>query len=120
MSLRPKNRQPPRHTPGYILLLLAKHGDLYGSAISNLMKEELPFCLVDGATIYRTMSALEKDGSVESYWETDTPGPAKKWYKITKKGMELLSDFEKDIEMRKKNFEFFLKEYREVKKKKPD
>ena len=107
--------QTYRHTPAFILLFLARE-NLYGAALLNKMQKELPSCRVDSAVIYRTLQDLEEEGSVKSYWETDTSGPARKWYEITNKGLEKLAEFTEDIEMRKKNFEFFLEAYKEIPK----
>ena len=110
MTEKVKKKSSTRHIPAYILLFLAKQ-NLYGAALLNIMQKELPYFLIDGAVIYRTMQVLEKEGSVKSYWETDVSGPARKWYEITDIGKEKLAEFKKDIEMRKKNLEFFLEDY---------
>jgi len=75
------------------------------------MQRELPCYVVDGAVIYRALKDLEQEGAVKSYWETDISGPARKWYTITDRGLEKLTAFKADIEMRKQNFEFFLDFY---------
>jgi len=80
----------------------------------NKMEEELPFNLIDGPSLYRSLQDLEKEGDVESYWDTSEPGPAKKWYRINPKGMEKLEEFRQDIEMRKKNLEYFLNTFRKL------
>lgn len=102
-----------RHTPAFILLFLAKE-PAYGSLLLNKMEEELPFNLIDGPSLYRSLQDLEKEGAVESYWDTSEPGPAKKWYRISPKGMEKLEEFRQDIEMRKKNLEYFLNAFRKL------
>lgn len=90
--------------------------DLYGAALLNTLQRELPCYQTDSAVIYRSLRELEEDGSVESYWETDTTGPAKKWYKITDKGMMRLAEYKDDIEMRMKNLEFFIECYKKLPK----
>jgi DNA-binding PadR family transcriptional regulator len=96
-----------RHTPAFILLFLAQK-PAYGALLFKRLEEEMPFNLIDTPTLYRALNDLEKEGSVESYWDTSEPGPAKKWYKITQKGMEKLGELKQDIERRKKNLDFFL------------
>ena len=115
ITKKSKKGQSYRHVPAFILLFLARE-NLYGAALLNTMQRELPFSLVDSAVIYRTLQDLEESQAVKSYWETDTPGPARKWYEITPKGLEKLAEFKEDIEMRKKNFEFFLENYEKVPK----
>jgi PadR family transcriptional regulator PadR len=113
MVEKSKKKQTYRHTPAFILLFLAME-DLYGAALLKMLKTKLPHYHTDSAIVYRSLQELEDDGLVTFYWETDTPGPAKKWYKITDKGMNGLGEFKKDIEMRMKNLEYFLNAYKEV------
>jgi len=63
---------------------------------------------------------LEKIGAVESFWDTSEPGPARKWYKLTDIGLKKLAQFKEDIEMRKKNLEFFLTTYETIAGEKED
>ena len=108
-----RKKQAYRHTPAFILLFLARE-DLYGAAILTTLQKELPCYNTDSAVIYRSLQELEGEGSVSSYWETDTSGPAKKWYKLTDKGHIRLTAFKDDIEMRKKNLEYFLDGYKKL------
>lgn len=102
-----------RHTPAFIMLFLARE-NLYGAALLTLMQRELPCYKTDSAVIYRSLKELEEEGAVKSYWETDISGPARKWYQITDKGFEKLTLYKEDIEIRKKNFEFFLETYSKI------
>ncbi len=113
MVKQAKKKQAYRHTPAFILLFLAKE-DLYGAALLNSLQSELPCYHTDSAVIYRSLQELEEEGSVVSYWETDTSGPAKKWYKITDQGLKRLAEFKADIEMRMKNLEYFLQAYKKL------
>jgi len=115
MAKKSTKGQTYRHTPAFILLFLAQE-NLYGAALLNKMQRDLPSCRADSAVIYRTLQELEGEGSVIAYWETDTSGPARKWYEITGKGLERLAEFTADIEMRKKNFEFYLETYKKIPK----
>lgn len=99
-----------RHAPAFILLFLARE-NLYGAALLNKMHQELPYNRADSAIIYRSLRTLVKENAVTAYWETDVAGPARKWYRITNKGLALLAEFKEDIEMRKRNFDFFLETY---------
>ncbi len=114
MTRKSKKGQVYRYAPAFILLFLAQE-NLYGAALFNKMQRDIPFCHADSAVVYRTLQELEEEGAVKSYWETDTSGPARKWYQITGKGLEMLAEFKDDIEKSKKNLEFFLASY----KKKP-
>ncbi len=113
MVEKSKKKQAYRHTPAFILLFLAVE-DLYGAALLNTLHRELPYYHTDSAVIYRSLQELEEEGSVSSYWETDSSGPAKKWYKITDNGLKRLAEFKDDIEKRMKNLEFFLNSYKNL------
>jgi PadR family transcriptional regulator PadR len=115
MSEKSRKKQGYRHTPAFILLFLARE-DLYGAALLSTLQRELPCYQTDSAVIYRSLQELEEEGTVKSYWETGTSGPAKKWYKITDKGLDKLVEFKDDIEMRMKNLEFFLESYNKLSK----
>jgi PadR family transcriptional regulator PadR len=99
-----------RHTPAFILLLLAQSDD-YGSSLLERLENELPDYKTDSAVIYRTLQELEKTGTVTSYWEHTQSGPPRKWYSITEAGYRQLKEYHKDIEMRLKNLRYFLQVY---------
>jgi PadR family transcriptional regulator, regulatory protein PadR len=103
-----------RHTPAFILLFLARR-PAYGALLFRRLDKEVPFNLIDTPALYRALNDLEKEGAVETYWDTSEPGPAKKWYKITLKGAEKLGEFKQNIERRKKNLDFFLETYERLK-----
>ena len=69
----------------------------------------------DPGAVYRTLNLLGSDGFIKAKWKTDEPGPAKKIYSITDKGLKLLSSWVKEIKERKKTFELFLKRYNKLK-----
>ena len=71
----------------------------------------MPANKLDSAILYRSLQDLEKSGALEAYWDTNEPGPAKKWYRITPIGLKRLAEFKEDIEARVKNLEYFLKTY---------
>lgn len=102
-----------RHLPAFILLFLAKE-PTYGSKLLNMMEEYLPFNNADSPAIYRALGELEKLEAVHSYWDTSSPGAAKKCYTITNIGLEQLKQFKTDIENRKRNFDFFLSEFENI------
>jgi PadR family transcriptional regulator, regulatory protein PadR len=79
----------------------------------------MPFNLIDTPTLYRKLIDLEKVWAIEANRDTSEPGPAKKWYKITQKGMEKLDDLKQDIERRKQDLDFFPGNLRKVMRSKP-
>jgi len=102
-----------RHTPAFILLFLTQE-PAYGALLLARIEKELPFNLIDGPSLYRSLQDLEKQGAVESYWDTSEPGPAKKWCRIGPTGMEKLEEFRQDIEMRMQNLEYFLNTFKKL------
>jgi len=108
-----------RHAPAFIMLFLAQE-PAYGLTLLNKMEKYIPYNKIDSAAIYRTLQNLEQEKLVESYWDTAEPGPAKKWYKITVSGLNKLTEYKNDIEMRMKGFQFFLNSYEEIIKKQGD
>lgn len=113
MQEKSRKGQAYRHTPAFILLVLARE-ELYGAALLSRLAEELPGLGPDSAAVYRALQELEAEGSVSARWETEAQGPARKWYAITEAGRLRLMDFKADIELRKRNFEWFLSRYEEL------
>lgn len=49
------------------------------------------FEVVDPGSVYRTLRQFERDGLVESDWDTDTAGPARRRYWVTDAGRAYLN-----------------------------
>lgn len=96
-----------RHTSAFLLLLLAE-GPAYGAQLLSRLETELPHCFADSADVYRNLQEMERNGWVETSWETQEAGPPRKWYAITARGMLALQEHARDIRLRQQNFEFFL------------
>jgi Predicted transcriptional regulators len=111
--------KPGRHVPAFVLLIVAKK-PTYGLQILNHLKEEMPFCQLDSAAIYRALNQLEISGaiqvceqSIENELSLDS-NITKKYYEITKNGEKELEIFKRDIEKRHANLTFFLNSYSQV------
>ena len=102
--------QQYRHAPAFILLFLAQ-ADAYGGTLLSRLETELPAYRPDSAVIYRSLQSLEEEGAVESYWQTESSGPPKKWYRITEVGHQRLRELRDDIEARQQNLAYFLRTY---------
>ncbi|HVJ50579.1 PadR family transcriptional regulator [Desulfitobacterium sp.] len=100
-----------RHTSAFLLLLLSDTPS-YGALLLTRLQTELPHCFSDSADVYRCLQEMDKDGLVETNWETRETGQPRKWYSITPKGMRTLQEQAKDIRLRYANFEFFLTHYK--------
>lgn len=79
----PKNFMTP-----WVLLVL-KQWNLHGYLILQQLNQ-MGFADVDHATLYRELRRLEKEGFVSSEWETTGSGPARRVYRITSTGEEML------------------------------
>lgn len=75
-----------------ILILLAKQ-NLHGYSIIQELENKNLFNgeRADNTGVYRTLNTLEEKGLVQSQWEMEKTGPAKKVYQITKDGWDCLS-----------------------------
>lgn len=77
-----------------VLLLLKKKGCSYGYDLSNdLPRYALTDAEVDRAALYRTLRNLEANGNVESEWDTEAVGPARRVYRLTAQGEHHLEEW---------------------------
>ena len=78
----------------------------------------MDFRFVDGPAdpgmVYRHLRKLEQEGFVSSSWDTSGTGPARRNYRITKEGGELLRSWIPFMERSLKSLEKFLGLYRQV------
>ncbi|MGB9628894.1 MAG: helix-turn-helix transcriptional regulator, partial [Thermodesulfobacteriota bacterium] len=110
-------QKAPRLLQPFILLAL-KEKDSYGyeliEKISGFRFHNNP---PDVGAIYRTLRNMEKDGLVKSKWDTKGSGPAKRIYRITPQGEEILHGWAITIQKRKEALDQFLKTYQNYYKK---
>lgn len=101
----------PRLLQPFILLLL-KGKDSYGygliEKISEFRFHDSP---PDVGAIYRNLRGMEKEGWVKSKWDTKGAGPAKRIYRITGQGEEILHGWAITLRKRRESLEQFLKLY---------
>ena len=74
-----------------LLLLLAErpmHGYELLELLPDVVREERR---VDLGNLYRLLRSLEEEGVVDSEWDERLPGPAKRVYRLTDSGRELLA-----------------------------
>lgn len=77
-----------------VLLLLKKRGRSYGYDLSNGLDEyALTDAVIERAALYRTLRNLEANGNVASEWETEGSGPARRVYKLTRRGEDHLQEW---------------------------
>ena len=101
----------PRLLQPFILLAL-KGRESYGykliERISEFRFHDSP---PDVGAIYRNLRNMEKEGWVKSKWDTKGTGPAKRIYRITPQGEEILHGWAITLRKRKEALEQFLKFY---------
>jgi len=96
------------------MLLLLHEKPTHGYELMESLKE---FGFEDGADpglVYRNLRRMEEEGLVESEWETGGTGPAKRLYKVTARGVELLHQRALHIEDNIKRLEFFRDRYHQI------
>ena len=76
-----------------LLLRLLEEQDMYGYEMIKELegRSKNVFTLKEG-TLYPILHTLEVEGAVESYEKTAETGRLRKYYHITKKGINLLSE----------------------------
>ncbi|MBW3659928.1 MAG: helix-turn-helix transcriptional regulator [Actinobacteria bacterium] len=71
-----------------LLLLLAESRSHGYDLLERLAELGLP--TADPGGLYRVLRALEREGLVDSRWETSEAGPARRTYELTAEGREWL------------------------------
>ena len=97
------------------LLLGLKIRPSYGYELINSIHE---FGFVQGQAppgmIYRHLRGLEADGLVQSEWQTEGSGPARRIYRLTPEGDEALSLWIDYMQKQADNLVSFINEYKSL------
>ena len=95
------------------LLLALQRKPSYGY---ELIREISTFGFVEGAAppgmIYRHLRDLEENGWVESEWQTEGAGPARRTYRLTPEGREILGFWVDHMEGQAEKLMGFVELYR--------
>ena len=104
-------QRAPRLLQPFILLVL-KGKDAYGyELIEKISEFQFHSSPPDVGAIYRNLRSMEKEGWVKSKWDTKGAGPAKRIYRITPQGEEILHAWAVTVRKRKEALDQFLKLY---------
>lgn len=77
-----------------LLYLLKMKGESYGYELaSELPKHALTDSAIEMAALYKTLRQLEENGCVQSHWNSQGSGPAKRVYSLTPRGEEHLGEW---------------------------
>lgn len=88
-----------RFTEPIVMISLAKRGSAHGYQIAQDAEEmAVTHAGVDGAAVYRILRRMEANGMVDSTWETDGSGPARRVYRLTETGHAHLKDWDTLLE----------------------
>jgi poly-beta-hydroxybutyrate-responsive repressor len=97
------------------LLLGLKVKPSYGYELINNIQE---FGFIRGQAppgmIYRHLRGLEADGLVQSEWQTEGSGPARRIYRLTPEGHEALSLWVNYMRKQADNLMNFIREYNKL------
>ncbi len=105
------------HT-AFILLLLAEkpsHGYELAERLTDFSLGRAGVGQIGG--LYRILSELEVDGLIKGEWHTSDPGPARKTYRTTEKGISFLDMIAADFSDLEKTVDLFLERYGKVRDK---
>ena len=93
------------------LLLLLREQPRHGYELIELLPELAGGIRVDVGNLYRLLRALEAEGIVESEWNADLPGPAKRTYRLTDAGRQLLDRWVDALRQSQEEIAAFLTRY---------
>lgn len=79
---------------------------------SEMQKHALTDAEIDKAALYRTLRQLELNGNVKSTWETNHGGPARRVYRLTRKGERHLDEWAQVLDNLSRSMKAFVKEAR--------
>jgi PadR family transcriptional regulator PadR len=104
VEVRPRNWLVP------VILLTLRQWNSYGY---ELMERTAAFGFeaMNPGTLYRTLRQMEKEGVVESKWETSRGGPARRVYTITDAGEAYLDFWAEALEQYRRNVDTFFRLY---------
>ncbi len=111
---RPEGVMRPEGFLEPCLLLLLTENATYGYNLISHLKE---FGFGEGqdpGMVYRYLRRLEKRGMIESNWDTSGTGPARRVYKVTNDGSELLSVWIETVKLNISLLKQFLNRYESI------
>jgi PadR family transcriptional regulator PadR len=87
------NRELVKGSTSLILLQLLNERDMYGyELVKELEKRSDNGFSVKEGTLYPALHKLEKQDYIDCYWREQEKGPARKYYRITDAGKEVLRE----------------------------
>jgi poly-beta-hydroxybutyrate-responsive repressor len=93
-----------------MMLLSIREWDSYGYELMERARA-LGFETMNPGTLYRALRQMEKDGVVESSWETARPGLARRMYTITDAGEAYLGFWARSLGRYQQSMDAFFRLY---------
>jgi poly-beta-hydroxybutyrate-responsive repressor len=93
-----------------VILLSLREWNSYGYELME-RASAFGFEAMNPGTLYRTLRQMEKEGIVESSWETSRGGPARRMYTITDAGRTYLDFWAKSLEQYQQTMDNFFRLY---------
>ncbi|MFC0190116.1 PadR family transcriptional regulator [Fictibacillus aquaticus] len=87
------NRELLKGSTSLVVLQLLAERDMYGyELVKELEKRSDQHLQVKEGTLYPALHKLEKQEYIECYWQEQEKGPARKYYRITDEGVQMLKE----------------------------
>lgn len=87
------NRELVKGSTSLLVLQMLNERDMYGYELVKEMDRRSDHGLqMKEGTLYPALHKLEKQEYIECYWEEQEKGPARKYYRITEAGKEMLEE----------------------------
>jgi poly-beta-hydroxybutyrate-responsive repressor len=96
--------------PWLLLLLLQK--PTHGYELMERLSQSENISVTDPGLLYRTLRQLEEEGMLQSSWDTEGQGPARRLYQVTPEGTEYLHAWAANIRQTQTRLTSFLAEYK--------
>ncbi len=113
MSQKVGGGKPQRYMQPSLLMALRK-GPSYGYQLIQSIGE-YGFLRGDAppGMVYRHLRQMDEEGLVESSWDAEGDGPAKRVYSITQEGLEILEAWILHMERQRDRLDAFIRRYKE-------
>jgi PadR family transcriptional regulator, regulatory protein PadR len=93
-----------------VVLLMLRQWSSYGYELMEKLAE-FGMRVMNAGSFYRTLRQMEKDGLVNSTWDTSEAGPAKRRYSITEAGENYLKFWTQSLDHYQKMMNSILRLY---------
>ncbi|UFT99796.1 PadR family transcriptional regulator [Radiobacillus kanasensis] len=87
------NRELVKGSTSLLVLQLLNERDMYGyELVKEMDKRSEHHLQIKEGTLYPALHKLEKQAYIECYWQNQEKGPARKYYRITQAGIDMLEE----------------------------